>query len=454
MPALTKCYPSETFGAWAQASTTVSLLTPILVLHLGITLVRFLAGEGDRARRRETFAAMAWPVVGFGGIAVLASLLVRRPLSCLIFSSPQYDLLAVMTVVWAAQEAIFTYLMCYQQASRRMRRIAIFQTTQAAARAALIMALAVARYDLKWVLGSVIGVGLLWSAAALALAVRELGVPLPTIKRLRQYLAFSLPNMPHWILSWSIVGGSRYLLTHLMSLSDAGVFSASWSLTNLLLLFSAPIAMVLYPSLTEAWEQGQLSRVRSYFLYSTKLFLALGIPAAVGLCLLSQQLLGLIATAEYAVGTGLVCLMAVATVLVGVQQINIHVVYLVKQTKWIPLFTGVVAATNVGLCVYLIPSIGVAGAAIAVLVSYFMLALILTVWVGRMVGSTLDIRFLWKVVLASLAMAVCVRYTAIRGSVGVVLAIIIGVVVYALMLLLLKAFSEQDKALARSALMG
>lgn len=452
LPALTKSYTTEVFGVWAQASTTVNLLAPIMLLQFGITLIRFLAGEESHARRREAFAAMLWPIVCFSGMAILVSLAMRGLLSSLMFSKPQYGSLAALTVLWAAQEAVFTYLMCYQQACQRMRRLAVFRMTLAVARAASIFSLAEAGYDLEWVVACIICLGFMWSAVAFALAVRDMGLPLPTLKRLREYLGFSLPAMPNGIMSWSIVGGCRYFLAHFTSLSDVGVFAASWSLANLVLLLSVPVAMVLYPALIGAWEQGQLTRVRGYFSYSNKLFLGLGIPVAMGLTVLSQQLLRLLATHEYAAGRSVVFLMSLATVCIGVQQINIHVVYLVKQTKWMPLLTGGIAATNATLCLCLVPAIGLKGAAVALLVSYFLPALILTMWVGRTVGAPLDLWFLSKVVLGSLAMAVCVRYSVFEGVFGIISAVIVGITVYGVAVLLLRVLSEQDKALVRDLL--
>jgi len=78
-----------------------------------------------------------------------------------------------------------------------------------------------------------------------------------------------------------------------------------------------------------------------------------------------------------------------------------------------------------------------------------LLAFIGTVWAERAVGHTMDYKFLSKVALAAMAMAVCVRWIPIHGALSIILAIMVGVVVFAVGLLVLRAFSEQDQAVLR-----
>ena len=53
LPAITKSYNPEIYGVWAQATVTIGLLIPIMTLLLGTALVRFLAGEEDKEKRRQ-----------------------------------------------------------------------------------------------------------------------------------------------------------------------------------------------------------------------------------------------------------------------------------------------------------------------------------------------------------------------------------------------------------------
>jgi len=76
-------------------------------------------------------------------------------------------------------------------------------------------------------------------------------------------------------------------------------------------LFFSPVAFVLLPAVSRAWEQRRQADVKNYFEYSTKLFLTLAIPAALGLAILSQPLLKTLTTSAYLAGGGLVLLIAI-----------------------------------------------------------------------------------------------------------------------------------------------
>jgi O-antigen/teichoic acid export membrane protein len=220
-------------------------------------------------------------------------------------------------------------------------------------------------------------------------------------------------------------------------------------LGGLVALFGSPINFVLLPTISKAWEQNRKQDVKNYFEYSIKLFLTLAIPAAAGLCILSQPLLKLLTTSEYMVGSGLVLLVAVGAIFSGIYGINVFIVYLLKQTKWLPLMIVAVSVTNVGLNLVLTPSIGIIGSAISNIISYFMLSLIVFVWARKRFKYDVDFRYLGKVIAATLGMALCLHYLKVGGVSGIILSTIVGITVFCIILLLLRAFSDQDKRLIK-----
>jgi O-antigen/teichoic acid export membrane protein len=112
------------------------------------------------------------------------------------------------------------------------------------------------------------------------------------------------------------------------------------------------------------------------------------------------------------------------------------------------------AALSAGLNAFLIPKVGIIGAAISNIVSYFVLAAIVTVWARRTINYSIDFKYLAKVIVAALAMALCIYFVKVDSILRIILIIISGVAVYGIVLLLLKAFSEQDKRLIKQTLVG
>jgi O-antigen/teichoic acid export membrane protein len=452
LPAITKSYSPEIYGLWVQATVTIGLLIPIMTLHLGTALVRFLAGEEDKEKRRQFLGSMLWPVVVFTCLVLLLTILFRRDLSLLLFATSQYITFIPLIFLWAAMEALLSFVLYYLIAVGKIKRQAVIQLILSIAKIALIVALATARYSLEWIIAGLIALDVFFVIVVFGMIVREVGFPKPNFNGLGRFLAFSLPLIPSALLIWIVNASDRYFIAHLINLSQTGIYSASYALAGIISLFSAPIAFVLFPTVSKLWAQKEPVRVKNHLEYSTRLFLALAIPGAIGLYMLSQPLLAIITTSDYLVGGGLVLLLAAGAILFGIYLINMQVILLVQQTKWLLLVVGIAAAVNAGINIALIPRIGIIGAAISAGVSYFVLATIATIWAWKVVGYKIDWKFFFKVVLATVVMAFCLKFIELGNALSIFLAVIGGVVVYALGLFLLRAFSREDLILAREML--
>lgn len=454
LPALTKSYSAEIYGALIQTSVTASLLAPILVLHLTTATVRFLAAEDDIEKRRQALGAMLWPVIVFACLTLILSLLLRQSLSIFLFEKAEYAYLVPLAFLWASMNALFSFSISYLRARGGIKKLSIIQLSFVIIQTAFMIILAIKGYGLGWIIGSIIASEALFTAFVFVLIIKEIGLPKPSLEGLTGYLAFSVPQIPNGIFLWVISASDRYFITHLLNLNQTGIYSASYALGGLVGFFYQPITFVLFPTVSRLWEQNKLQGVRNYLEYSTKLFLALAIPATAGLYILSQPLLRLLTTPDYAVGGSIVLLVALGTIFQGIYQINVYIVLLVKQTRWLPLMIAVAATINAGLNLVLIPRVGIMGAAISTIVSYFVLAAIVTVWARRTINYKTDIKFLAKVIAAALLMTLCLSFIKINGISGIMMAVVVGVIVFALGLFLFRSFSRRDIELVKEIIAG
>jgi O-antigen/teichoic acid export membrane protein len=454
LPALTKHYPSEVYGLWVQIAVTVALLYPILTLRFETSIVRFLAADEDVDRRRCALSAMLWPTLALAGLVLVVSVVLRRNLSSFLFASPQYGSLVPLAFLWAVMAALFSLSLAYLRARGKIKSLATIQAALATAKMAAIVALAGTGHSLDWVVAFVVIAQAAFVATVFGMITEEIGFPKPTFQGIHQYLALSIPMIPSVALMWVINSSDRYFIVHLLSLSQAAVYSASYTLGGLVSLLYTPITFALFPTIASLWERKEPSRVKNYLEYSTRLFLGLAVPATAGLYILSQPLLAILTTSEYVVGGSLVLLIAVGTILLGIYQMNVYIIVLVRQTKWLPLMIAVAAATNAGINLALIPRVGIMGAAISSIVSYLVLAAIVTLWARKAVAYRLDLGLTGKVVLATAIMGICLRFIPAGGASSLAIAVIAGSAVYGLALFLLKALSKEDRRLIREALSG
>ena len=192
--------------------------------------------------------------------------------------------------------------------------------------------------------------------------------------------------------------------------------------------------------------------MKDYFQQSTNIFLTLAIPGAIGLAILSQPLLKTLATAAYMAGWQLVLMIAIGALFLGIYQINMYIVYLVKQTKWLPLLIAAASATSAGINMLLIPRIGIMGAAISNMVSYLVRAATVTIWARKTISYSLDLKYLSKVIIASLVMGLCLYLLKTNDAKGIILGVFVGAAIFVSVLLLLRGFSTEEKLLFKNSI--
>ncbi|RJQ40916.1 MAG: hypothetical protein C4555_00715 [Dehalococcoidia bacterium] len=444
-----KFYTPEIYGVWVQVTVTLALLAPILSLHLGTAVIRFLAGEPDKVKRQQAFSAMLWPVIAFASVAFFISLGLQQTLSVFLFGDARYDSLIPLVFSWVLLDTVLWFLLSYLQARRKISKLSVIRISFAMGRIAVVTILAWAGYDLKGIIAYQVALEAIVVASIFALIIREIGFPKLDFTGLKGFLVFSIPQIPSGILYWVISASDRYFITHLLNLSQAGIYSAYYTLASTISFLFSPITFVLFPTLSKFWEQKQPQRVKTYLEYSTRVFLTLAIPGTAGLYVLSRPLLSILTSSEFLAEGEIVLLVAFSMLFAGIYYINLYIIYLVQQTKWIPLMIGVAAVANAGLNVVLIPAVGIIGAAVSSIISYLILAVVVSIWAGRSVRYQIDFKFLIKVILAATVMAVCLEFINISGVIGIIVMVLIGLIIYALGLWLLRAFSASDRQLVK-----
>lgn len=449
LPAITKSYGSEIYGVWSQILVTSQLLASLLTLQLGTSVVRYLAAQDDKEKLRQAFGTMLWAIIFFTCLLLAALLMVRRELALFLFTDPKYIIFVSLSFFWATTTAFFTFLLSYLRAKNRINELSIFQLFCSVIKIMLIFLFASSKSGLELIVASQIMTELFFIGLVLMIILKEIGIPPIGFKNLKKYLALSAPHILNVDFLWIINASDRYFITHFLNLSQTGIYSVASSLGSIISLFFSPIAFVLFPTVSKLWENRETKMVKNYLEYSTKLFLTFAIPGTAGLYSLAQPLLKSLATQEFIVSGEMVLLLALGIVFLGIYNINLYIIFLVQKTRWIPLIIGLSAVISIVVNITLIPHIGIMGAAISKIISFFVLAAIVTVWAQRTLGYKIDLHYLLKLILASLIMIFCLKFINADNILEIVFSIITGATIFISLLLLLKAFSKDDKKLIK-----
>lgn len=209
--------------------------------------------------------------------------------------------------------------------------------------------------------------------AMISFVILDLGISFPKLKNIRDYLAFGIPTIPGNLSSWIVTSSNRYVIGILMGTTFVGYFSPGYTLGNMINLFIAPLSFILPAALSEHYDKHNAGEVKAILGSSLRLFLALGIPAAFGLSMLSRPILDKLSTPEIAAQSYLITpFMALGSLFLGIYSIIGQVLLLEKNTALIGKIWIIAAVLNLSMSFLLVNNIGIIGGAIASLSSFFL----------------------------------------------------------------------------------
>ncbi len=250
----------------------------------------------------------------------------------------------------------------------------------------------------------------------------------------KEFFRFGFPLSVMLLANALRIIANRYVVLWLDGPEATGLYSAAVNIGSApLLVFQQVVMLGLYPLAIDAWEKGE--SIVPIMRDGLRYFFLAGIPALVGLALLSKPVLAVVAGRDYAPAWPVLALLAAAMFIYGISQyFSLHFM-VAKRTgvmAAIGLVTGVV---NVGLSLVLVARFGYQAAAVATLVANVLLLLGMLSWGRQPWGGVMPWQAALRSVLAAAVMAAAVWAVGLIVAPGrlpgLVLAIGVGGLVYA-----------------------
>ena len=219
-------------------------------------------------------------------------------------------------------------------------------------------------------------------------------------------LRFGLPTVPAGIAAMMIQVIDRPILEALTNKATVGIYQANYRLGIFMMLIVSMFDFAWRPfffSHAREKEAPQLfARVMTYFLFlmmSVFLVLSLFLEDVVKLPVFWGHS---ILPAPYWGGLSIVPVILLAYVFLGVSNNVVAGIYIEKKTKYLPLATFAGAGVNIAANYLLIPHIGMMGAAVATLLSYAIMAVILYFVAQRFYAVPYESGRIYKIVASTL----------------------------------------------------
>jgi O-antigen/teichoic acid export membrane protein len=459
VPLFTRLIGAADYGYFYLVTSAATFVASLVTAWLSSSAVRFYWATEKEGRTNEYISTVLWSaVIALTGAGVLVAA------GALMLQGEIEEGLARLLPAGIAY-FFFHYIMAL-----------LLQVLRAANRASSFAKLSVANTVLTTTLSIIFvwpmemgSLGILLGVAIgnlvllpLALrAVRREGSLTPSeFSRplLREFLSYGVPLIPVGVSSWVLVLADRYMIQFFRDATEVGLYSVAYGLgEKLMQLVTLPLIMTMTPVLMETYEkrtQEMAEKVQSQF---TRYAAVVTFPLLAGMAATSGLFMRAFTGSEFWEAYIVLPFVAAAAMFSGFAQLAGTGLGLHKKSQIIMQNTLVAAAFNIIANAVLIPEYGYAAAGVTTVLSYFLL-LALTWFRSR---AYMPWRVPWgplaRITAASLIMAAVLslgNYITAHPMLLLVVAVVVGLLVYGAALLLLGGVRRDELHYAREIVSG
>ncbi|MCC4766779.1 oligosaccharide flippase family protein [Methanosarcina sp. DH1] len=449
LPIITKTLGTYDYGLWAQINITVSLISPLALMGLSMGFVRFLSSETEIKIIREAVYSILFFVTVSGLFASFLLYTFAEPLATFGFKDPHATYFIQAGSLLILLSVIESISLFYFRIFRQIQTFSYLTLFETFGKLFFILFLLKMGYGLLGVIAATLLVQGFIFLISLLMIVSQIGFVIPRFTYMKEYLQFSLPLTPNSLVRWITESSDRYMVTYFLGLRSVGVYSAACSIGSLIQLFVSSLQLILLPELSKLFDENKMDEVRIYMSHSLRYFLLVSIPAVFGLSALAKPLLGILTTDDFLSGWFVIPITAFSGLLAGIFQIFVNTMLLIKQTKTATYINIVAAVSNVLINLLLIPSIGIVGASLSTLFSYFLMSVLCMHISLKHFKLDFYLHDIAKSVLSSVVMYLFVSYFAISSIIELFEIAGIGVLIYLVMMFLVGGFTDHEISLIR-----
>jgi len=263
-------------------------------------------------------------------------------------------------------------------------------------------------------------------------------------------LIFSLPLLVFVTGSWTIEIGNRYLLNGMLGSEAVGLFTLIYCLLGVIAQLGAVVAQTFFPYIASAWNQR-----KNYQLYlnaSAKYSLMIIIPSMAGFIALRKEIVTLVSGAQYLGAANIIPWLLVYPLLSLLNYLLYQIILLRKRTVLIGVTYAIGAVLNIALNLLLIPKFGITGSAIATVVSYAFVFVVLAWDSRKSVNINYSFLKIGRILFAAAVMGIVVWLMHPTTAPFKILTMLGGAVLYFIILFATRTFSAQEFSLSLSIL--
>jgi O-antigen/teichoic acid export membrane protein len=401
-PIFTRVFSVAEYGLMDLAQKLMLMLVPTAKMGLQNAALRFFDGRrfaSDREAARRYYSTMYFGALATSAV-IAAALIGLFPIVGASWAGGKLTRLVPFIAALIVLRAVGSILWAFLRIEERTRayNVAIV-VTRAATVAAVCALLPVAgRTARTYLQGMALAEAAVIACVTAWLLRRRVLAPMRCDFTLfRTGMAFGMPLVVYEAAFTFLGSADRFLVQHYLGPNALGFYSVAYALSQHVNdLLVTPLNLALMPIYLRIWTSGGREQTVGFLNVTLDYFLlaSAGTLAIAAAC--ARDIVAVLASSKYAGAERLVPLLLAGLLVYTLHAFLAAGLFIHNRTlKMAGILLGA-AALNIGLNCLLLPTLGLAGGAVAVLASYFVCSLALGLASNRYLPLRIECRRLGK----------------------------------------------------------
>lgn len=425
VPIVTRLMPNtDYFGISDLSNTVVSFASAIAVMGMYDAMYRMFFEKYDDEYKKNICSTALGFTLFTSLIVFLLLLLFRNTVAYYFFGDRKYAYIVYISAMAALVGATNNIISAPTRMQNKRKVFLITNTLSPIISYTIAIPMLMAGYyTISLPLAAVIS-GITMELAFAVLNREWFDLRRFDFKLLKQLLVIAIPLLPNFLIYWVFNSCDKVMITNMIGIGAAGVYSVASKLGN--------CSQLIYTAFAGGWQYFAFSTMKedNQVKSNSLVFEYLGIISFVAtafICAWSYPIFKLLFTEQYISGYIVAPYLFLAPLLQMLFQVAANQFLVVKKT-WPNIFilsTG--AFVNIIINFVLIPKLGIEGASLATLFGYVISDIVCVIVLYRMKLMKLEIKFFVSVLLMAIYFIVWRIYIKNKYIIGTIFAILITI---------------------------
>lgn len=450
-PIYTHVFPPADFGVFSNVYAYIALLNIFFIYGMDSAYLKF-ASTNEPGKKKNNFSTPFLAVVISSLFLSAIIILLKYPVSELFRLPAKYGYVIYYVVAIISVDAICSIPFISLRLERKAKQFAFLKISNIVINVACNLILI---FGFKMGIEAIFISNLIASVSSLLLLIpsilKDLVLKIDP-KILKRFFIFGIPYLPAGIASQIVQVIDRPIMELLTNMKMVGIYQANYKLGIFMMLFVSMFQYAWQPFfLTNSKEDNAkelFAKVLTYFTLIGSIiliFLSLFIDDFVKISFFGRTII------QQAYWSGLTI---VPVVLLGYLFNGMYVnlsagLYIEEKSIYAPITVGIGAAVNVAVNFLLIPVMGMMGAAIATLASYFIMTFSIYFITQRFYKINYELAKIGKIMLAIIITGAAFYYLIYIGRINLPVKGVLFVSFFLLLYIMRVLNKKEIKAIKR-----